>query len=91
MSRSPKNASFSSAICAISRSSRRARGSRSTDSKALDFVCPYAPAITFSLTLMLRKSRSVWNVRAMPRCVILCGARPAMFSPSKRISPESGS
>ena len=37
------------------------------------FVCPYCDAITFSFTLMLRKSRSVWNVRATPRFVILCG------------------
>jgi hypothetical protein len=39
---------------------------------------------------MFRNSRSVWNVRAIPRFVIACGARPAMFLPSKTISPASG-
>ena len=34
---------------------------------------PYVAALTFSLTVMLRKSRRDWNVRAMPSCVILCG------------------
>ena len=36
-------------------------------------VWPYAAAITFSFTVMFRKSRRVWNVRAMPRRVIWCG------------------
>ena len=45
--------------------------------------------MTFSITVMFRKSRSVWNVRAMPLFVILCGARPEILSPSKTISPES--
>ena len=31
------------------------------------FVCECAAAITFSLTVMFRNSRSVWNVRAIPR------------------------
>ena len=51
---------------------------------------PYVAAITFSLTLMFRKRRRVWNVRATPRFVILWGAIPTMLSPSNRMSPESG-
>ena len=39
-------------------------------------VWPYAAAITFSLTVMFRNRRSVWNVRAIPSRVILCGAQP---------------
>ena len=54
------------------------------------FVCPYCDAMTFSITLMLRNRRSVWNVRATPRCVIVCGARPTRLSPSSRISPLVG-
>ena len=30
---------------------------------------------------MFRNSRSVWKVRAIPSCVILCGGSPAMLSP----------
>ena len=54
------------------------------------FVRPYCDAMTFSITLMLRKSRSVWNVRATPVRVILCGARPTRLCPPSRISPASG-
>ncbi len=43
-------------------------------------VWPYAAAITFSFTVMFRNSRSVWNVRAMPRRRDLCGARPTSDS-----------
>ena len=65
----------------ISRSSRRARGSaEDRRGRAPACVCPYAAAMTFSLTVMLRNSRRVWNVRATPRCVILCGASPTMLS-----------
>ena len=32
-----------------------------------DRVRPYCTAITFSFTVMFRKSRNVWNVRAIPR------------------------
>ena len=53
-------------------------------------VWPYSAAITFSLTVMFKKRRSVWKVRAMPRRVILFGAKPTIDSPSKRISPCSG-
>ena len=52
------------------------------------FVCEYAAAITFSLTVMFRNSRSVWNVRAIPRFVIWCGSRPSRLSPAKRMSPR---
>ncbi len=54
------------------------------------FVRPYAAAITFSLTDMLRNRRNVWKVRAIPRRVIACGGKPTIGSPSKTISPESG-
>ena len=54
------------------------------------FVCDHAAAITFSLTVMFRKSRSVWNVRAIPRAVISCGSSPRIDCPSKRMSPASG-
>ena len=32
---------------------------------------------------MFRNSRSVWNVRAIPRRVIWCGSRPLMLEPAK--------
>src|SRR5215470_6175516 len=47
--------------------------------------------MTFSLTVMFRKSRRFWNVRAIPRWLILCGGRPTIELPSKRMSPSSGS
>ena len=65
-------------------------GVRSTERTMPAWVWPYSAAITFSLTVMFRKSRSVWKVRAMPLRVILFGARPTIDSPSKRISPCSG-
>ena len=37
---------------------------------------------------MFRNSRSVWNVRAIPRRVISCGSRPSRLSPAKRMSPR---
>src|SRR5690348_13934849 len=40
---------------------------------------------------MFKNSRRLWNVRAIPRRVILYGARPVMLLPSKRTSPEFGS
>ena len=39
-------------------------------------MCPYAAAITFSLTLMFRNSRSVWNVRATPQLRDLVRRQP---------------
>ena len=47
--------------------------------------------MTFSRTLMLRKRRSVWNVRAIPLRVIACGSSPVMLSPANRMSPSVGS
>ena len=44
-----------------------------------------------SRTVMFRKSRNVWNVRAIPRPVILCGSRPRMLSPANTMSPPVGS
>ena len=74
----------------ISRSSRRMPGVRSIERKTPARVWPYAAAITFSFTVRFRNRRSVWNVRAMPRPVILCGSRPTSVWPSKRMSPSSG-
>ena len=51
-------------------------GVRSIERKTPAFVWPYAAAITFSFTDMFRKSRSVWNVREMPRWQIWCGCEP---------------
>jgi hypothetical protein len=47
--------------------------------------------MTFSFTVMFRKSRIVWNVRATPRLAIAFVSSPTMLSPSSRISPSSGS
>ena len=46
--------------------------------------------MTFSLTVMFRKSRSVWKVRAIPRLAILCGSMPTTLLPAKTMSPSSG-
>ena len=66
-------------------------GVRSIERNTPAFVCPYAAAITFSRTVMLRNRRSVWNVRAIPRRVIWCGSRPLMLEPAKTMSPPVGS
>ena len=55
------------------------------------FVCPYAAAITFSRTLMFRKRRSVWNVRAIPRLRDLVRLEADDALPSNRMSPCVGS
>ena len=54
-------------------------------------VRAYAAAITFSSTVMFRKRRNVWKVRAIPSFVILCGSIPLMLRPAKRMSPSVGS
>ena len=51
-------------------------GVRSTERTMPAWVWPYSAAITFSLTVMFRNSRSVWKVRAMPLRVILFGGKP---------------
>ena len=42
------------------------------------------------IAVMLRKRRIPWKVRAMPRRLMRCGARPAIDAPAKRMSPPSG-
>src|SRR5262249_5138842 len=39
---------------------------------------------------MFRNSRRLWNVRAIPSRVMLCGCIPAMERPAKRTSPDPG-
>ena len=86
-----RTTSFSSASAAISRSSRRIPGVRRIERTTPARVGPYAAAITFSFTVMFRNSRSVWNVRATPRCVILCGEQAdERLRPSSRMSPAIG-
>jgi hypothetical protein len=65
-------------------------GVRSTERRMPACVCGHAAAITFSFTVMFRNRRSVWNVRAIPRAVILCAPSPTSDSPSKTMSPSSG-
>ena len=74
----------------ISRSSRRIRGVRKIDLSTPERVCAHVGTITFSLTVMFRKSRSVWNVRPTPRFAIACGGSPTSDSPSSRMSPVVG-
>src|SRR3954447_6332404 len=65
-------------------------GVRRIDRRMPARVWEYAAVMTLSLTVMFRKRRSVWKVRAIPRAVIWCASRPTMLRPSKRMSPESG-
>ena len=46
--------------------------------------------MTFSSAVMLWNSRMFWNVRAMPRFVILKRLTPLILSPVKRTSPSVG-
>ena len=50
----------------------------------------WAPTRTFSSTVIVGKSSTFWNVRAMPRRTTLCGGVPSRSSPSNVISPDSG-
>jgi hypothetical protein len=43
--------------------------------------------MTFSSTVMVEKRRMFWNVRVMPRFVIVCGGSPPIRSPSNTTSP----
>src|SRR5436190_24316771 len=40
--------------------------------------------------LRRRNGRGIWKVRPMPRLMMVCGARPAISSPRKRIDPAVG-
>ena len=91
MSRSPKNASFSSAKALISRSSRRARGSCSICSTIVARVWPYWAAMTFSFTVMFRNSRSDWNVRADPTLRDLVRREPDDARPVEEDVAAAGS
>ena len=50
----------------------------------------WVPSMTFSMTLMARNRRRVWNVRATPRLAISSVRRPTIERPSTRISPPRG-
>jgi len=70
-------------------SSRRCRGNRNTASIALVWVRVYIPTITFSIAVMLWKSRMFWNVRAMPSRTTIRGLGGSGL-PSKVTEPKVG-
>ena len=49
-----------------------------------------APTMTFSSTVMVRKSARFWNVRPIPARAIAWGERVRREAPSKRMSPAAG-
>jgi len=50
----------------------------------------WAPARTFSRTVMFWNRRMVWNVRAMPFSTMVCVGSPTRFCPSKSTVPVLG-
>jgi hypothetical protein len=71
-------------------SSRQCRGSRNSAATTLVLWCASAPTMTFSSAVISGKSRTFWNVRAMPPRVISCFFLPTIDWPLKRIPPLVG-